>query len=99
MAQGETPEHKIATLEHLTRVYEKIAKLTEQELSNAYEIIKMYETINDYTRRELIEVKKTAQAQEAVSELSTNELKKSFDRISELEQANKKLQEERSKIL
>ena len=98
MAQGDSADQKAQRLDHLVTVYEKIARLTEQELANAYEIIKMYEAINEYTRRELIQVKKTNQAQEAVSELGSEELKKSFDRITQLEEANKKLQEERSRI-
>ena len=46
----------------------------------------------------LLRFKRSNQAQEAVSELGSEELKKSFDRISQLEEANKKLQEERSRI-
>jgi hypothetical protein len=98
MPEIDNAEEKIKRLQHLAVVYEKLARLTEQELSNAYEMIKMYEVINEFTRKELILVKETAAARENVSQLSTDELKQSYDRISELERANKKLQEERSKL-
>lgn len=98
MGAVEDLQEKIKRLENITRVYEKLSRLTEQELSNAYEMIKMYEVINDFTRKELIQIKETAQAREAVSDLGSDELKKSFARITELEAANKKLQEERTKL-
>ncbi|MCE9598008.1 MAG: hypothetical protein K8S54_08570 [Spirochaetia bacterium] len=98
MGSVEDLQEKIKRLEHITVVYEKLSRLTEQELSNAYEMIKMYEAINDFTRKELIQIKETAQAREAVSELGSDELKKSFARIGELEKANKELQNQRSKL-
>lgn len=91
-------DQKLAVLEKLTATYEKLARLTEQELSNAYEMIKMYETILDFTRKELIAARETAAARENVSSLSDAELKRSYDKIKDLEQANVKLREERTKL-
>lgn len=91
-------DQKLAVLEKLTATYEKLARLTEQELSNAYEMIKMYETILDFTRKELIAARETAAARENVSSLSDAELKNSYDKIKDLEKANIKLREERTKL-
>ena len=100
MSAGKNIEdsQQIEILEKVIKAYEKIIKLNEQEMSNQDEIIQMYETISETFRSDLMEAQQAATARDAVSSLASEELKKSMQRIAELEKNNKELRKQAAEL-
>lgn len=98
MSEIEELKKSIVKQDQIIQGLEKVLKLNEKEISNAEEMVKVYETITEFSRQEMVNIKDSMQAQEITSTLSSDELKKAFVKIGELEDSNKKLREEQNKI-
>ena len=88
-------KERVKYLEHFVECYEKIMRLSEEEIANADKIISMYEQISEYTRKRMIEVREAEAARETVSDLSREELMRAFEQIKELKASNLKLRQVR----